>query len=394
VKTGIFTVFAFCGLAALAQATAGLTLRLPDKSPLTIRTLDASDPLEPIAIGGPVLYLGGSLIWQPASKTAEVDLAGNRALLLLEEPVAYLGQQRLRLPSALHWKDGSLVLARPSLELLLKSLSPAAPAFESASAADLGSLPQPVAVALPSAEPTLEPAPEPVIVSADEPAPPEGPLPGQFCVVIDAGHGGKDPGAHGRQVDEKDVCLDIARKIRDRIHARLKDVKVILTRQDDHFITLRRRTEIANNARANLFISIHNNASPDTKSHGSQVFFYDSRSSDRAAEDLAKRENEDANYLEFIMMDLTKSLVRDQSIMLAQSVQNQLASLGDIKSRRLSYAPFYVLARTKMPAILVEVAFITNPNEGRLLKNEAFRAQVADDVVKGLSGYRTELAQK
>lgn len=398
-KLRLFQLSLVLSFPAFLYATDGLKLRLEGKSPLIVKTIDATDSLEPLSIGEPLLYLGGSLTWSPASKTAEVDLAGNSAHLLLEEPFAYIGLRRLALPTAMHWKDGRLILGRAALELLFKSLSPSAPNFETVSADELVSLP--LAAQTPASEPTVVSPVEPVIVKGAEPSVGASPA-GRtvHCVVIDAGHGGHDPGAHGRGgVDEKDVCLDIALKIRRRIQEKLPNVKVILTRDRDYFVTLRDRTLIANNANqgkaADLFISIHNNASPDSKSQGSQVFFYDSRSSDRAAEDLAKRENEDANYLEFIMTDLAKSLVRDQSIMLAQSVQDQLAPLRKdlgIHRRLLSYAPFYVLARTKMPAILVEVAFITNPREERLLKDESFRTQVADGIVAGLANYSNKLA--
>jgi N-acetylmuramoyl-L-alanine amidase len=401
VKSRLFKVLTLLSLSALLHATDGLKLRLESKSPLIVKTMDASDVLEPLSIEEPLLYLGGSLTWAPASKTAEVDLAGNSALLMLEDPLVIIGARRLILPSALHWKDGQLILSRAALELLFRSLAPSAPSFETASAEELAGIPS--FAQTPASEPTVVPPLEPVIVKGAEPSVGASPA-GRtvHCVVIDAGHGGHDPGAHGSAgVDEKDVCLDIALKIRRRIQQELPDVKVILTRDRDYFVTLRGRTEIANTANdgkaADLFISIHNNASPDTKSKGSQVFFYDSRSSDRAAEDLATRENEDANYLEFIMTDLAKSLVRDQSIMLAQSVQDQLAPLRkdlDIHRRLLSYAPFYVLARTKMPAILVEVAFITNPREERLLRDESFRAQVADGIVAGIGNYRKKLADQ
>jgi N-acetylmuramoyl-L-alanine amidase len=198
-------------------------------------------------------------------------------------------------------------------------------------------------------------------------------------------------------VVEKDICLDISLRLKKLIEQKFPGVDVVLTRDRDVYVSLRERTRIANEADADLFISIHNNASVNRKVKGSQVFFYDSRSSDKAAEDLARRENEDANYLEFIMTDLAKSLVRDQSILLAQSLQDSLAELGGdfgVASRRLSYAPFYVLARTKMPAILVEVAFISNPREEKLLRDAAFRNRVAQGILGGLKSYRSEIARK
>lgn len=375
------------------SGTTGLKLQLPAKSPFIVKTLDASDPLEPLPLREPLLYLGGSMIWRPLSKTADVELTGAKALLLLEEPYAFVGKRRLALPSAPHWKDGRLALSRAAQELLFKTLSGSSPAFESATPEELAAL------APPGAEPTVVIPPDPEIIPGHGPIAGSRPSSGRLRkIIIDAGHGGHDPGAHGHGgVEEKDVCLDIALRLEKQVRQALPGVEVILTRKRDYFVTLRDRTKIANEADADLFISIHNNASPNAKSKGSQVFFYDSRSSDRAAEDLARRENDEANYLDFIMMDMAKSLVRDQSIMLAQAVQKELGEIGEdlgVHTRRLSYAPFYVLARTKMPAILVEVAFITNPKEERLLKNAQFRAQVADGIVAGLKNYKVELARQ
>jgi N-acetylmuramoyl-L-alanine amidase len=208
-------------------------------------------------------------------------------------------------------------------------------------------------------------------------------------VVIDAGHGGYDPGARSRRgLKEKDVCLDIALRFRRELMAAAPDLAVVLTRDRDVYLTLRQRTEIANKADADLFISIHNNASVKRESKGSQVFFYDSQSSDRAAADLVARENEEANQLEILMTDLAKSLVRDQSIGFADKVQSKLGKALHLKHRDLAYAPFYVLARTKMPAILVEVAFITHPQEERLLGDPDFRQTVAESLTQGVIDYR------
>jgi N-acetylmuramoyl-L-alanine amidase len=187
---------------------------------------------------------------------------------------------------------------------------------------------------------------------------------------------------------EKDVCLDIAVYLREELQRLDKGLRVVLTRDKDVYLTLRQRTEVANQADGDLFISIHNNASRNRSSRGTQVFFYDSQSSDKAAADLAMRENEDANQLEILMTDLAKSLVRDQSIAFASKVQAELGKALRLPNRDLSYAPFYVLARTKMPAILVEVAFISNAQEEALLRSTAFRKQVAGGIARGVAQYR------
>ncbi|MGH7442089.1 MAG: N-acetylmuramoyl-L-alanine amidase family protein, partial [bacterium] len=186
---------------------------------------------------------------------------------------------------------------------------------------------------------------------------------------------------------EKDVCLDIALRLRTDLERRDPALRVVLTRDGDYFVTLERRTRIANRAKGDLFVSIHNNASPDPRTHGTQVFFFDSQSSDRAAADLTLRENGETNQLDILMTDLAKSIVRDQSIGFASLVQRALGQALELKRRAVSYAPFYVLARTEMPAILVEVAFITNPREEALLGSARFRAEVASSLAQGIEDY-------
>jgi N-acetylmuramoyl-L-alanine amidase len=214
-------------------------------------------------------------------------------------------------------------------------------------------------------------------------------------IVIDAGHGGYDPGAHGpRGTLEKDVCLDIALKLRHDLNARDPQLRVVMTRDSDTFISLQERTVLANEAKGDLFVSIHNNASPAQSTHGTQVFFFDSQSSDKAAEDLTMRENGEVNQLDVLMTDLAKSIVRDQSIQFAKGIQNALGIELNLKHRDISYAPFYVLARTQMPAILVEVAFITNPREELLLRDDDFQERVARSITSGVEDYVAFAQQK
>jgi N-acetylmuramoyl-L-alanine amidase len=213
-------------------------------------------------------------------------------------------------------------------------------------------------------------------------------------IVIDPGHGGYDSGAIGRRnrTYEKDACLDIGKRLAELLRDSNPGLKVVLTRDRDEFIALEDRTRLANRLKADLFISIHNNSSNDPDSHGTQVFYYDSQSSSREAAGLARRENSNANFLEMLFRDLQKMAVRDPSIRLASSVEKSITRSLKLKGRRLQYAPFYVLAMTKMPAILVETAFISNPKEERLLRTPAFRQQVAEAIFQGVNGYRQQMA--
>ncbi|HTB33913.1 MAG TPA: N-acetylmuramoyl-L-alanine amidase, partial [bacterium] len=307
---------------------------------------------------------------------------------------------REALAGPLRLVDGAPALDSDSLRTVLRRFCPPALGFETPSPDEAAAS---LAMARPHdtpPDPSLEPTDEPEVAATPLPQAQNlvaaRPLNGRRIrtIVIDPGHGGEDPGAHGPHgLREKDVCLAIALRVKAAL-AHQPDLTVLLTRDTDVFIPLRGRTEFANRADADLFVSIHNNASPDPDSHGSQVFFYDSQTSDRAAADLVSRENENGDSLEVLLTDLGKQVVRDQSIRMAKDVQSDLGTAIKLKRRNVSYAPFFVLARTKMPAILVEVAFITNPSEERLLKNESFQQKVADSLAAGLVDYRSQMDQQ
>ena len=371
-------------------AVVGWRLKLPAKSPLVLPRLDDGGfPIYPVKEAA--VYGGLTVTWRASARLLELAAPdGAKARLLLGESYLFDGTHRVGLSGPLQMLGGAPALDEADLRLLLERLCAPPPVWEPASQAELAVA---RATFLPAvaAEPDVEPTIEPQLVATVAAHVAARPLTGRRIrtVVVDAGHGGYDPGAHGhRSLREKDVCLDIALKLQRQLLQAAPDLKVLLTRDRDVYLTLRQRTEIANRADADLFVSIHNNASPNRASKGSQVFFYDSQSSDRAAADLVMRENEEANQLEILMTDLAKSLVRDQSIGFAAKVQAQLGKFLRLKHRDLSYAPFYVLARTKMPAILVEVAFITHPQEEQLLGAAEFRQRVAESLTQGVLDYR------
>ncbi|MES2202527.1 MAG: N-acetylmuramoyl-L-alanine amidase [candidate division FCPU426 bacterium] len=369
---------------AAQAAAAGYVLRMPGKAPLAIAGLEDPEKGDQLPLKEALAYLGGQMNWRSDKMLAEMQGGTAKASMMLEENWICTETGRVRLSGSLHWKEGRLVLDKSSLEKVIETLGLGAGKVQISKATLKG--PQPTAT-------------KPVDL-AEATAPKEilSPLrpshSGIRKLVIDAGHGGYDPGAHGPGgIKEKDACLDIALRLRSLVKKRMPGVEVILTRASDDFVSLRERTIKANKADADLFVSIHNNASPSRKSRGSQVFFYDSHASDKAAEDLARQENQDANYLEILMQDLGKTgPVRDESIALGQHVQDELRADLGIQSRRLSCAPFYVLARTKMPAILVEVAFITNPKEAALLRSSSFRENVAQGIFRGLTQYSPQTA--
>jgi len=218
-------------------------------------------------------------------------------------------------------------------------------------------------------------------------------------VVIDPGHGGKDPGAIGpRGTREKDVVLKIALRLRKLLRTRLK-LKVILTRERDEFLPLSRRTQLANENKADLFISIHANASRKRGARGFEVFFLDYAKNDdaraiAAAENSAVRfENllpspEKLGDLDFILFDMIQNEYHQESSALAEMMVKRLSSKLGIRGRGVDQAGFYVLNGAFMPAILVEVAFISNPEDEKLLRQTWFQKKVAEALYEGVKDFK------
>jgi N-acetylmuramoyl-L-alanine amidase len=365
----------------------GWRLHLPKKSPLALPALGAQQSLYPLKEAA--VYSGITVTWRSSARILQLQGRSRTARLVLDEAYLYDGSQRVALPQPLTLAAGTPALDEAGLRLVLQHLADPMPVFENASEDELAAARQALAPETPAAIPTLQPTQEPELVPTPANHAAARILNGAAqTIYIDAGHGGEDPGAHGpKGLREKDVCLDIARRVKAELLRRHQDLNVVLTRPTDDFVSLRGRTDLANKGEADLFVSIHNNAARNRESRGTQVFFYDSQTSDRAAADLVMREEPDANQLDILLTDIAKSLVRDQSINLADKVQDELYKALNLKHRGLSYAPFYVLARTKMPAILVEVAFITNPKEEALLADPDFRQKVAASIARGVLRY-------
>jgi N-acetylmuramoyl-L-alanine amidase len=223
-------------------------------------------------------------------------------------------------------------------------------------------------------------------------------------IVIDPGHGGKDPGAIGRTgVTEKDVVLDIGLRLRSLIRERL-GLKVIMTRDDDTFIPLDDRTLIANSKKADLFVSIHVNSHPQRRTRGVEIYHL-GQSSDRHAMAVAARENNVSmqsldnldRTVKQILFDLGRDYNMDQSQNLAyftrQSFQSTLEKRYDytVVDHGVKRAPFYVLLNSNMPSILAEVSFISNPTEEQLLRKNQYRQAIAESLFQGILAYLTAL---
>ncbi|HXW60712.1 MAG TPA: N-acetylmuramoyl-L-alanine amidase, partial [Myxococcota bacterium] len=215
-------------------------------------------------------------------------------------------------------------------------------------------------------------------------------------IVIDAGHGGDDGGAVGDMgLKEKDLTLDIALRVKRLIARVMPNVRVVLTREHDNFVGLERRISIAHEMRGDVFLSIHINSSDNKDASGFEVYSLDV-ASERHQDRLAVREHKepgtkgDVNY---ILADLRANDNRAESDRLAASISQGLSaqlskkvSKNSINDRGYNQAIFQVLF-VKMPAVLTELFFISNPKEERMLKNEAIRELCARGLVNGLNNY-------
>lgn len=216
-------------------------------------------------------------------------------------------------------------------------------------------------------------------------------------VVLDAGHGGHDPGCQGPRsgVQEKEVTLEVATTLARLLQDRL-GLEVVLTRKDDRFVPLEERTAMANGAGADLFVSIHVNAAPTADQRGTETFVL-ARSSERDALKVAARENRtevrQVTELGAILATLGLQSHQRPSELLAGSIQDRLvrrlrARFGeDVQNRGVRRAMFYVLVGAHMPAVLVETSFLTNPVEEARLATTAYRRELAEGLYEGIASY-------
>jgi len=219
-------------------------------------------------------------------------------------------------------------------------------------------------------------------------------------IVIDAGHGGHDTGTIGPTgLMEKDLCLDVALRLGRIIQQRLPGADVVYTRSDDTFIPLEERTAIANQARADLFISIHANSSQDHGARGVETYYLNLKGSADAME-VAARENASSQQGIHDLEDLVKQIARtekiDESKELAQDVQGSLTqrmqkAAKTVKNRGVRKAPFVVLIGADMPSILTEISFLSNPADEVLLKKPEHRQRVAEGIYQGVASYLQSL---
>lgn len=219
-------------------------------------------------------------------------------------------------------------------------------------------------------------------------------------VVIDPGHGGRDVGTHGPSgLLEKDVVLDVSRRLGALIETRLGS-EVVYTRDDDTFIPLEERTRIANDRKADLFLSIHANSSPVKSVAGVEMYYLNFTTS-KAAMDVAARENAGSSRSIYDLKELLEKIALkdkiDESREFAASLNASLGSLESkgnaaAKNRPLKKAPFIVLIGAQMPSVLAEIGFLTNSGDEALLKKPEYRQKIAEALYKGIANYSETLS--
>ena len=228
--------------------------------------------------------------------------------------------------------------------------------------------------------------------------PAEQPAPALRTVVIDPGHGGENTGAAGEDGTlEKDVTLAIARKLRAELVSE-RGLQVFLTRDHDVEVGLDERTAIANNYKADLFVSVHANASRARGAKGSEVYFLSYQASDDESRWVAQSEGAAepiahapaGSDLALILWDMAQAEHLEESSALASRIQEELAVVTGSEGRGVKQAPFRVLVGATMPAVLVEVAFISNPEEEKLLASDAYQSKIAASLARGIERFRRE----
>ena len=215
-------------------------------------------------------------------------------------------------------------------------------------------------------------------------------------ICIDPGHGGEDLGAIGKsKLQEKNVTLQISLKLKKLIESRT-GLRVLMTRNKDSEVSLNTRASIANNQLAQMFISIHANSSFRKSAYGSETYFVSLKATDQESLELAQKENRNLedpgetiknDELKMILWNMAQTEYIRESSKLAEYIQNELNELLDTRNRGVKQAPFRVLMRTAMPAVLIETAFISNSKEEKKLKSEEFLDKIAFAIYNGVSKF-------
>ncbi|MHA7128997.1 N-acetylmuramoyl-L-alanine amidase family protein [Algoriphagus namhaensis] len=222
-------------------------------------------------------------------------------------------------------------------------------------------------------------------------------------IVLDAGHGGKDPGNIGSRAREKDINLAVTLLVGKYIEENLPDVEVVYTRKDDSFPTLKERPQIANNNKADLFVSIHSNSAANRSAYGTETFVMGTKHFE-ANFDIVKRENSvillEENYEEnyegfdptspesYMLFNLASKVNFENSLSLADQIETQFRDRVGRKSRGVKQGPFYVLWTPSMPSVLVELGFLSNTEEERFLMSKQGQEYMASAIFRSIRDYK------
>jgi len=225
-------------------------------------------------------------------------------------------------------------------------------------------------------------------------------------IVIDPGHGGRDPGTSGKNTKEKDIALRISLKFGAYIEKNMPDVKVVYTRRDDRYVTLEERAELANKVKADLFVCIHANSLPGAPAYGTETFVMGLHK-DKGNFEIAKRENAvmlmDENYQEryegfdpnspesYILFTLSQSAYQESSLRFAQKIETEFKKKTGRYSRGVKQAGFWVLWRTAMPSVLIETGFLSNSKEENFLASDNGQDQMAIGIYNAFKEYKSEI---
>ena len=421
---------------------AGRLLQLPS---ITERRANGASGSVLVSLRELVSTLGGTLQIANASGERLATIANTALRIPADQPVAFVGAERIVLSRAARRLSGDLYVpldfVTKAVEPLFKAPKPQtlpavartpAPAG-GARAAGAGVAPSAVtATGLSAAHPVTATTPSPGTAGApaagpgstpESPSPPTAPPPvpappaakpttsASFTVVLDPGHGGSETGAEGKKgagdkpgIYEKDVTLDIARSLQRELQAQ-GDINVLLTRDDDAVVALDERTALANENHADLFLSIHVNSAPRREARGAETYFLSYASKDEDVRTLAAMENNAAGVdkeklgdapqgLELVLWDLAQSQYLQQSADLAGSIQKELNEALGARNRGVRQAPFRVLMGATMPAVLVEVGFISNPAEEASLATAAYRDKIAQALARAVSAFLADAKRR
>ncbi len=373
-----------------------LILKNPDRLVLDIEDLELTNALttlsDKILSGDPYIKQVRAAKYKPGVVRIVIDLKGEVKSNLFA--LAPAGDYKNRLVLDIYPLQDEL------MSMLDKKLNKPEPGAEPTQSAQKPVIePLPPSAGAPdekTAEPALEPLPAPPVDSnkpnnkADERL---------VTIVIDAGHGGEDPGAHGANGSrEKDITLKVAKKLKEKIDAE-PNMRGMLTRDGDYFIPLHGRVVKARNLKADLFVSIHADAFTNQAARGSSVFALSEKGATSAsARYLAKKENESDliggvslddkdPVLAKTLLDLSQAATINDSLKLAKAVLGNIGQVNDLHTSRVEQAGFAVLKSPDIPSILVETAFISNPEEEKRLNDEAYQDKLTNSILAGIKKY-------